>query len=400
VTTAKWTKTKHPRVFVWHEKECPAYDDKRCRCDPKYRGEVWNPATKKPDKSRRFSKVDEAIGWVADARRGLDSPTPSHVSGVPVLEFLATFIEAARVGTARAKGEKRYAKRTLDKYEKNVGHHVAPHVKTKTTGTMDATAWQIVVDKIVTTGQRDVDGNPTGEPLGDGTVAAIFAAVRAAYRWGAAPSRRVVSSNPLRDVQLPKGGKSKRKRVAPPETIPALLEALHGRRDLRGPNPNPAMRIAWAFMFYAGLRISEVVALDWTDISGGYVTVGETKSEAGTNRRIPMAAPLAAIVADWKKERGGFPIGPVLPGVRTLRASTSGITHAAERWADAGFPIYAPHEARHTFASTVIANRDVSLADLQEWLGHASLETTAIYVKTLPGWRQESAHERISGAFG
>jgi site-specific recombinase XerC len=48
----------------------------------------------------------------------------------------------------------------------------------------------------------------------------------------------------------------------------------------------------------------------------------------------------------------------------------------------------------------VIASRDVSLADLQEWLGHASIATTAIYVKTLPGFRSESAGARISGAFG
>lgn len=400
----KWQKTKHPSVFVWHAKGCPAYEEQRCRCAPKYRGEVWNRDTKKPDKSPRYSAVDEAVGWVADYRRGVAAPPTTNHGGVSVAEFFEAFIAAAKVGTAHAKGGKRYAPRTLHGYEETFGHHVAPHVKGKTTGAMDAAAWQLVVDKIVTTGQRDRHGNPTGLPLADGSVATIMAGVRAAYKWGSAPSRRIVPSNPLRDVQFPKGGQAKRKRVAPPETIPALLEALRSFKPHRGKTTNPSVRVAWAIMFYAGLRISEVVALDWPDVdlAGGYITVGKSKSEAGTFRSIPIAAPLAAILTDWKRERGGFVIGPVLPGSDGgLRVHVNTVSSAAaKRWKDCGMASYSPHEARHTFASVVIANRDVSLADLQEWLGHASLETTAIYVKTLPGWRRENAQARISGAFG
>jgi integrase len=408
---SKWQKTNHPAVFVWHEvkktkdgsKPCPAYDGGRCRCRPKYRGEVWNATTKRPDKqSPAVFNVNEAIGWVADYRRGVESPAPVEASGVVVREFFHAFIAAARAGTALRKGGKRYAPRTLTSYESAYRHHVDEHAGDRAINGMDAPAWQIVVESIITTGKKDHHGNPTGEELAPGTVNTILAGIRAAYRWGAAPGRRIVATKPLREVEIPAHGKSKRKRVAAPEMIPALLAALTGDMPRGGP-ANPAVRIAWAIMFYAGLRISEVIALDWSDVEltrdGGWITVGDSKSDAGTGRRIPMAAPLARILHDWRTTP--FAIGPVVPGKKAFRIRPSGIASLAERrWPKAGLPIFSPHEARHTFASIVIANRDVSLPDLQEWLGHASIATTAVYVKTLPGYRSESAGARISGAFG
>src|SRR4051794_8193114 len=108
----KWQKTNHPGVMVWHEKDCPAYEVKRCRCDRTFRGEVWNPDTKRPDKSRRFAHVNEAISWVAAKRNGAKAPVPVVTSGMLITEFFATFITAARAGTALRKGGKRYSART------------------------------------------------------------------------------------------------------------------------------------------------------------------------------------------------------------------------------------------------------------------------------------------------
>lgn len=403
---AKWLKTKHPGVMVRHEADCPAYDDRRCRCEPKYRGEVWNSTTRRPDKQApTVAHVNEAISWASAKRNGDAVPAPAHVSGVTVDEFWRAFLAAARAKTAPKKGGKKYSPRTLDKYDRDYGHHIRPHVGAKPIDVMNSRAWQLVVDAIITTGQRDRHGNPTGVEFGATTVDGIMASIRAAYRWGSAPGRAIVVGNPLREVVIVKGPKGKRKRVCAPEMIPVLLDALAHHAVQRGPVPNPAWRIAWAIMFYAGLRVSEVTALDWPDIEltrdGGWLTVGESKSEAGTGRRVPIAAPLARILNDWRRECDGARLGPIVTGTRTFRATDSGVADAAAmRWKNAGLPVFSPHEARHTFASTVIASRDVSLPDLQEWLGHASIATTAIYVKTLPGYRSESAGARISGAFG
>lgn len=394
---------KKAGVFVWHEATCGAYAGKRCRCAAKFRGEVWNSETKRPAKSVRYDNVNEAAGWVADTRRGMEAPTPKNSGGITVDELWRLFLAAARNGTALRKGGKRYASRTLDKYARDYRHHVKPHAGAKNTDAMDSRAWQAVVTAIITTGQRDVNGDPIGAEFGPMTVNTIMAGIRAAYRWATDPTEAIVRDNALKAVRIPKGGKPKRKRVAAPETIPTLLDAFLTRRKQRGPVPNPAVRIAWAIMFYAGLRVSEVCALDWADVElardGGWITVGESKSEAGTERRIPIAAPLARILTEW---RGGeLRIGPVCTGARGVRVTDSGVASAGvAAWKEAGLPTYAPHEARHTFASAVIANRDVSLADLKEWLGHASLATTDAYVKTLPGYRSESAGARISGAFG
>lgn len=392
---------KHANVFVRHEAGCPAYADKRCRCAPGFRAEIYNRETKRPDKSESFRTVDEAIGWAADRRRGLENPKPKATSSsLTVDKLMATFIAAARAGTARRKGGKRYADLSIIRYERNYTLHLAPHVGVES-AEMTPAAWQAAVENVCATGQRDVDGTPTGEPLSDSSVHLIFSSVRAAYRWAAAPSRRIVSGNPLRDVEMPAGNDPQTKRVTAPETIPTLLGALRGRIGKTGQDANPAIAIAWAVMFYAGLRISEVIALDWADVDlrGGWLTVGESKTEAGARRRVPIVPELAATLRAWQLESGAR-LGPVAPGARNVRLGARTISgHATKRWARAGLPHYSPHEARHTFASVMAANRSVSLAELQAWLGHTSLATTAIYVKTLPGHHAESVHDRLAGSF-
>lgn len=398
--TAKWVRTtSNSRVFVRHEKGCDFYAGKRCRCNPSYRGEVWNSDLRRPEKqSPVVPNANEAAGWVTAKLTGTAIPMTQPAAGVSAEEFVASFFKAARAGNALAKGGKEYVDATVDHYERDWKHHVRAHVIGKPINAMDAPAWQAVVENAKAIGQRDAKGKPNGKPLAAGTLRVIFAGVRAAYRWGHHPARRIVATNPWRDVQIAKGPKAKVKRVAAPETIPGLLAALKGRCSKRGPAPDPAVPIVWAVMFYAGLRISEAVALDWpeVDLKTGWIRVLASKSETGTGRSVPIVPELAAILRAWQADNHGQRIGSVFHGISAKTVDSN----ARRRWPKRGLDVFAPHEARHTFASVMVANRDVSLADLQEWLGHASLQTTALYVKTLPGFRSESVHARIAGTFG
>ena len=54
-----------------------------------------------------------------------------------------------------------------------------------------------------------------------------------------------------------------------------------------------------------------------------------------------------------------------------------------EACADAGVTVITFHELRHTFA-TRMAAQGVPLRKLQEWLGHADIKTTQIYMHYAP----------------
>ncbi len=115
-----------------------------------------------------------------------------------------------------------------------------------------------------------------------------------------------------------------RERVATAEEAEALLEPLA-----------PQDRVPFALAFYAGLRRSEIDRLQWQDLDLDHLwlIVRKSKSHAGTNRRVPIAAPLKPILVRAAKLHGHPENGRVL-GRLSL---TSGrlIPRATNAWSDA-----------------------------------------------------------------
>jgi integrase len=397
-TPPKWTPTPtNKRVFVKHERGCPKNDGSdRCRCTPKYRGELWNSETKRPDKQAPVVLTfGEAESWVTDRRRGVEHPAPVVKpvgQGMTADDFMAMFFAAMDSGDARGKGNRRYADKTRRDYKADWNVHWSPHVGATPIDDMDTLAWQRAFVLVAQMGAVNNKGERTKKAFSDHSLACLLTVVRAAYRWGTHPARRLVTSNPTKEMDVPAGERKKRKRVIPPELVPAYLDAL---------TDHPT-RVFWGFAIYAGLRRFEILALDWADLVQGEIFVPVSKSYNGRERRIPIVPPLAAILAAYRKALGaGAFIGPILPGPRAIRISDETIRNRTRKlWEAAGLTVHEPHEGRHTFASIAVSNRDVSLSELQEWLGHASLEETAGYVQTLPGYRRESAASRLAASFG
>jgi integrase len=149
------------------------------------------------------------------------------------------------------------------------------------------------------------------------------------------------------------------------------------------------------------MRRFEILALEWSDVTGGEIVVPVSKSYNGRERVIPIVPALAAILTEYRRSlrAAGF-IGPVFPGPRARIMSDETIRDRTKKaWDAAGLPIYTPHEGRHTFASECVAG-GCDLAELQGWLGHVSLQETAGYVQSLPGFRRESAAARLAASFG
>lgn len=119
--------------------------------------------------------------------------------------------------------------------------------------------------------------------------------------------------------------------------------------------------------------------------------VTRSKSEAGRERRPPVAEPLRAVLAAAWHRQGRPSRGRVLE-----RSVMSGklATRATAAWADAGLDRITLHECRHTYASLLMA-AGYTIKELMEFMGHADLQMVSRYVKLLPQPGEDDAANRL-----
>lgn len=154
---------------------------------------------------------------------------------------------------------------------------------------------------------------------------------------------------------------------------------------------SPSDALAFRIAAYAGLRRSEVVSLRWrcVDFTRGSIFVNESvsagidsRTKSGRGRTVPVAPQLAqalaqampADAADDDLVLAGTIPGSKLDGSALRRR----FIDARDR---AGLPPLRLHDLRHTFGSLAV-DGGASLVQVQAWLGHSALSTTARYLHT------------------
>ena len=139
----------------------------------------------------------------------------------------------------------------------------------------------------------------------------------------------------------------------------------------------------------AGLRLGEMVALEWRDIdfAKGQLCVersawkGQVASpKGGRLRRVPMTARLVATLREHRHLRG-----PLVLYQDDGSPLTEGLVQGLVRRAAgrAGLQNNGPHMLRHTFCSH-LAMRGAPARAIQELAGHADLTTTQRYMHLSP----------------
>ncbi|MER8942490.1 site-specific integrase [Mesorhizobium sp. M0915] len=175
-----------------------------------------------------------------------------------------------------------------------------------------------------------------------------------------------------------------------PRKLPVVL-SVEEVSDLLMAAPGPGLkyRAALSISYGAGLRASEVCNLKIGDIDGNRMLIHVEQGKGQKDRKVMLSPGLLELLrAYWREARPQgwlFPgkprINPISP--RQLnRAFTS-----AKNMAGIGKPATL-HTLRHSFATHLLeANTDVRV--IQVLLGHARLNTTAIYAhvatKTIRG---------------
>lgn len=184
-----------------------------------------------------------------------------------------------------------------------------------------------------------------------------------------------VKSSPLEGISSPRLGRKLPAYLSEKEMSDLLsappTESLLGVRD----------KAILEVLYGGGLRISEVVNLDISDLNlrGGWVRV---MGKGAKERIVPLGRVACQWVRTYLRERKEEPKSSVALFFNRYgrRLSRQACWKIIKKWAkDAGInkPIF-PHTLRHSFA-THLLSRDADLRFIQEMLGHANISTTQIY---------------------
>ncbi|HVR28783.1 MAG TPA: tyrosine recombinase XerC [Thermoanaerobaculia bacterium] len=208
-----------------------------------------------------------------------------------------------------------------------------------------------------------------------------LSALRTFFRWAAREGR--VAANPAQHLLAPKADRTLPRHLRPRE-IELLLAAPRGEGALVQRD-----RVILELLYASGLRVGELVALDWGDLDlRGRVlrVVGKGDKE----RMVPFGRPAREALerwrAVWSELRSGS-VGhsgeddePLLLNRSGRRLTDRSVRRILNRWVNAAAlqgGVH-PHTLRHTFA-THLLEQGADLRAIQELLGHSSLGTTQKY---------------------
>jgi len=235
----------------------------------------------------------------------------------------------------------------------------------------DATVGQIQADRLLAyqISRRDRDAATIGKDL---------SAIRAYCRWAIRVGLR--SDDPTLDFVWPKRS----------DPLPRVLSSDEQRRLeklLSRPLPVLNKEERWVrarekrgilLMLYAGTRLSETVNVAWSDVDLEarilLINYGKGRKSRAVGLHERICVNLASVPLD---ERTGYVAG----GRHGDKISGKTLAKMFEKggWVrESGLDISA-HELRHTFATLLLRN-GADLRTIQLLMGHASLETTQIYL--------------------
>jgi len=161
-------------------------------------------------------------------------------------------------------------------------------------------------------------------------------------------------------------------------TEPQMREIFASlERRVIADEPQSVRDVAIVEVLYAsGIRVSELVGLDVSDLDLGRQTMRVT-GKGSKERVVPFGAPAADALAAYLADGH---IGALFLGARGARLSTRAVYRIVATLLGSldGSGQAGPHVLRHT-AATHLLDGGADLRIVQELLGHASMGTTQIY---------------------
>jgi site-specific recombinase XerD len=159
--------------------------------------------------------------------------------------------------------------------------------------------------------------------------------------------------------------------VLSPEEVARILDAAPGLK----------YKAALSVAYGAGLRVSEVVALKVSDIDSKRMVIRIEQGKGRKDRYVMLSPHLLELLRAWYK--AARPQGWLFPGQNRVNPLTTRqlnrACQTAAHMADIKKRV-SPHTLRHSFA-THLLEQNIDIRVIQVLLGHAKLDTTALYTR-------------------
>jgi integrase/recombinase XerC len=223
------------------------------------------------------------------------------------------------------------------------------------------------------------------------TVARKLATLRSFYKF--LVRRGYLTNNPVAPIRTPKQDKR----------LPKCLEEDQIEKLLANPDTTTLLgardRAMLEVLYSTGMRVSELIALDITDVdlTSNVVRV----AGKGKKRRViplgPGAVQTILHFLDLRRtdpRSTSFDTEALFINKHGQRLSTRSVRRKLDKYLlEAGLDLsVSPHTLRHSFATHML-RRGADLRSVQEMLGHQSLSTTQIYTH-LTGETVKEAYDK------
>ena len=199
------------------------------------------------------------------------------------------------------------------------------------------------------------------------------AAIRSFYKYLTSKAK-LISENPMQDLDSPRLKKTLPRYLDLEESV-SLLEHVDGANQARD-------YCILTLFLNCGLRISELVGLNVTDVRGNQLRV---LGKGNKERMLFLNEACQSALEDWLTERSMLTLADqnaLFVTLQNRRRISRAAVHklVKKHLAAAGLDStqYSAHKLRHT-AATLMLQNGVDVRTLQEVLGHDHLNTTQIY---------------------
>ena len=223
---------------------------------------------------------------------------------------------------------------------------------------------------------RDREKNARNPSLGFGLAASSrarkVATIRSFYKY-LVTKAKIMEESPIQELDSPRMRQSLPRYLTLDESI-QLLESIDGDNSERD------FCIITLFL-NCGVRISELVGLNLTDIRGDRMRV---LGKGNKERVVYLNTACQSAIGDWlavRSRSGAADPYALFITRKHTRVTKAGVHYMLkQRFAAAGLDSskYSAHKLRHT-AATLMLQNGVDVRAVQEVLGHDHLNTTEIY---------------------
>lgn len=366
-----------------HRLGCAWIQTGKCGGACPYRAEVYDNITKRAVR-KTHKTLSAARRWRADMSSAVSSGAMRVLEPTRFSLAYSRWMSDIVTGLVRTADGSDYKPAVIRAYESKFRNYLVPEFGGMNTNELRTVHVQRLIDKLGSQGQSASTIRNTVMPL------------RAFYRW--LIRNELASVNPCDNVALP-SGETARDTVAPPS------EALH-RLELLRADGRPEWEVAlWATAFFTGLRRGELMALDWPSVNlGAAVLRVERSFDAGIKMGDRLSERQNQQIVGWPSSGGGAFVKPKTKnGTRNVGIAqilipflarldrTEGLlfgpvvgrpfkgdvvhTNAKRIWEAAGLRNMTLHEARHTYASLMIA-AGVDIVVVSRAMGHSNIAVT------------------------